>query len=298
MKESVARLRGVTRRYGKHMALDALDLVIPDGGVYALLGPNGAGKTTTISLLLGLLTPDTGEATVFGRPPGDIASRCAIGAMLQVSGVPATLTVREHIEQFSGYYPKPLPFAQVTARAGLEGLEERRFGRLSAGQKQRTLFALAICGDPALLFLDEPTVGLDVEVRRRMWSVIRNLADDGRTVVLTTHYLEEADALADCVGVLSRGRLAAEGTPAEIKARVGGRIIRCSTALDEAVLRALPGVRGLRRHRTQVELAVDEAEPVLREMLARDAALTGIEVTGIGLDEAFLSLTAGTREAA
>ena len=155
--------------------------------------------------------------------------------------------------------------------------------------EHRMAIALALCGDPELLFLDEPTAGLDVEVRRRLWSVIRELAAEGRTIVLTTHYLEEADALADRVGVLHRGRLVAEGTPAEIKARVGGRVIRCATALSDDELRALPGVRGVRRHGSRVELAVDEAEPVLRAMLARDAALSAL--AGIGLDDAFLSLT-------
>ena len=295
---SIAELRGVTRRYGNQVAVDALDLSIPRGGVYALLGPNGAGKTTTISVLLGLLRPHAGTATVLGRRPGEMAARRAIGAMLQVSGVPATLTVREHIEQFSGYYPSPLPFAAVIERAGLEGLEDRRYGKLSGGQKQRVLFALALCGDPEVLFLDEPTVGLDVEVRRRLWAVIRALAAEGRTIILTTHYLEEADALADRVGVLHRGRLVAEGTPAEIKARVGGRVIRCTTSLTDAALRALPGVRGVRRDTARVELAVDEAEPVLRAMLAGDPTLGGLEVAGIGLDDAFLSLTADRPEAA
>ena len=295
---SIAELRGVTRRYGNQVAVDALDLSIPRGGVYALLCPNGAGKTTTISVLLGLLRPHAGTATVLGRRPGEMAARRAIGAMLQVSGVPATLTVREHIEQVSGYYPSPLPFAAVIERTGLEGLENRRYGKLSGGQKQRVLFALALCGDPEVLFLDEPTVGLDVEVRRRLWAVIRALAAEGRTIILTTHYLEEADALADRVGVLHRGRLVAEGTPAEIKARVGGRVIRCTTSLTDAALRALPGVRGVRRDTARVELAVDEAEPVLRAMLAGDPALGGLEVAGIGLDDAFLSLTADRPEAA
>jgi ABC-2 type transport system ATP-binding protein len=287
----VAELRGVTRRFGKQLAVDDLRLAIPQGGVYALLGPNGAGKTTTINILLGLLRPDAGEATVLGRRPGEMQARRAIGAMLQVSGVPATLTVREHIEQFSGYYPSPLAFRDVIERAGLEGLEKRRYGKLSGGQKQRLLFALAICGNPDLLFLDEPTVGLDVEMRRRLWTVIRSLASEGRTIVLTTHYLEEADALADRVGVLCRGRLVAEGTPAEIKARVGGRIVRCRTALPERTLATLPGVRSVRCHRAVVELAVDAAEPLLRELLARDASLSDLEVTGVGLDDAFLSLT-------
>ncbi|MGH8193324.1 MAG: ATP-binding cassette domain-containing protein [Woeseiaceae bacterium] len=288
---TVAELDGVTRRFGQQIAVDHLDLTIPRGGVYALLGPNGAGKTTTINLLLGLLRPDAGTAKVFGLRPGEMDARRAIGTMLQVSGVPATLTVREHVEQFSGYYPAPLQYADVIARAGLAGLDNRRFGKLSGGQKQRVLFALAICGDPELLFLDEPTVGLDVEMRRRMWSVIRELGAEGRTIVLTTHYLEEADTLAGRIGVLSRGRLVAEGTPAEIKARVGGRIVRCATVLDETTLRTLAGVRAVRQLTSRVELAVDAAEPLLCELLARDPSLSDLEVIGIGLDDAFLSLT-------
>jgi ABC-2 type transport system ATP-binding protein len=296
--EAIAKLDGVTRRFGAQVAVDRLDLAIPRGGVYALLGPNGAGKTTTVALLLGLLRPHAGTIAVLGQRPGELAVRRAIGAMLQIGGVPATLKVREHIEQFSGYYQRPLRLDRVVEIAGLEGLEERRFGTLSGGQKQRLLFALAVCGDPQLLFLDEPTVGLDVEMRRRMWRVVRSLADEGRTVVLTTHYLEEADALADRIGVLNAGRLVAEGTPAAIKARVGGRLVRCATALDDAALRELPGVREIRRHGNRVEIAATAAEPLLRELLARDAAVSGLEVAGIGLDDAFLSLTSTSREAA
>ncbi len=289
--DPIAKLTTVTRRFGAQTAVDDLTLSIPRGGVYALLGPNGAGKTTTISMLLGLLRQDSGEVTVLGRKPGEMDARRAIGAMLQVSGVPTTLTVREHIEQFSGYYERPLPFDRVVELAGLEGLEDRRFGKLSGGQKQRVLFALAICGDPELLFLDEPTVGLDVEVRRRMWRVIRSLAGEGRTVVLTTHYLEEADSLADRIGVLHNGRLVADGTPNEVKSLVSGRIVRCRTKLDDVALRALPGVREVRHDSTRVEIIAVEAEPLLRVLLARDQAVSELEVIGVGLDEAFLTLT-------
>ena len=295
---TVARLEGVSRRYGQQVAVDGLDLSIPQGGVYALLGPNGAGKTTSISMLLGLLQPDSGAITVLGRRPGEMDARRAIGTMLQVSGVPATLTVREHIALFSGYYPKPLPFAQVIALAGLGGLEQRRFGRLSGGQKQRVLFALALCGDPQLLFLDEPTVGLDVEARRGLWQVIRDFAAAGRTVVLTTHYLEEADALADRIGVLHRGRLVAEGTPEEIKRRVGGRVVRCETAVSLETIARLPGVRNVRLCGSRVELTTTHAEALLRELLALDPQLSRLEVADIGLDDAFLALTDDTREAA
>jgi ABC-2 type transport system ATP-binding protein len=291
--ETVAELIGVTRRFGPQTAVDRLDLAIPRGGVFALLGPNGAGKTTTINLLLGLLRPQEGTVTVLGRRPGDMSVRRAVGAMLQVSGVPPTLTVAELLELFRGYYPRPATAEQAVQAAGLEGLEARRYGRLSNGQKQRVLFALALCGDPELLFLDEPTVGLDVEMRRRLWAVIGGLAREGRTVVLTTHYLEEADALADRVAVLHRGRLVAQGSPAAVKALVGGRRIRCVTALDEDRLRRLPGVRSVARSGARVELTAAAAEPLLRELLATDAGVAEIEVTGIGLDDAFLSLTNG-----
>jgi len=296
--DPVSRLESVTRRFGRQLAVDDLDLAIPRGGVYALLGPNGAGKTTTISMLLGLLRPDSGRITVLGRRPGEMDARRAIGAMLQIGGVPATLRVREHIELFSGYYAKPLPIARVAALAGLQGLEERRYDRLSGGEKQRVLFALALCGDPELLFLDEPTVGLDVESRRRLWQVIRELSAAGRTVVLTTHYLEEADALADRIGVLHRGRLVAEGSPQEIKARVGGRVVRCITALPREAVAALPGVTGVRESGTRVEIATTAAEELLRRLLALDPRLSGLEVADIGLDEAFLALTDDHKEAA
>jgi ABC-2 type transport system ATP-binding protein len=296
--DTVAGLENVTRRFGRQLAVDRLDLAIPRGGVYALLGPNGAGKTTTISMLLGLLQPDSGRITVLGGRPGEMDARRAIGAMLQVGGVPATLRVREHIELFSGYYARPLPIARVVAMAGLQGLEQRRFDRLSGGEKQRVLFALALCGDPELLFLDEPTVGLDVESRRRMWQVIRDLAGAGRTVVLTTHYLEEADALADRIGVLHRGRLVAEGTPQEIKARVGGRVVRCVTALSPDAIAGLPNVNGVRQSGTRVEIATSGAEDLLRRLLELDPRLSGLEVAGIGLDEAFLALTGDQKEAA
>ena len=158
--------------------------------------------------------------------------------MLQVGKVPETLRVREHIDLFSSYYPNPMPLQEVLAAAGLEKLRDRKFGDLSGGQRQRTLFALAICGNPDLLFLDEPTVGLDVEARRALWEEIRRLVERGKTVLLTTHYLEEADALADRIAVINQGEIIAEGTPAEIKAQTSGKRIRCITALSLACFAA------------------------------------------------------------
>ncbi|MDP9120830.1 MAG: ABC transporter ATP-binding protein, partial [Acidobacteriota bacterium] len=225
--EVVAELRGVSKSYGDVVALVDLDFSIRAGEVVALLGPNGAGKTTAVQLLLGLLRPSAGTVRLFGCEPRRAAARTRVGAMLQVSKVPETLKVREHLHLISSYYPCPLPRGQVLAAAGLEGLEERSFGQLSGGQKQRLLFALALCGGPDLLFLDEPTAGLDVESRRALWQQIGERSRGGCAVLLTTHHLEEADVLADRIVVLGRGRVIAAGTPAEIKSRVLGRRIRC-----------------------------------------------------------------------
>ncbi len=294
--ETAAELRGAVKKYGAVTALAGVDLAIRAGEVVAVLGPNGAGKTTAVQILLGLARASAGTARLFGLDPRAAAARMRVGAMLQVSKVPETLKVREHIHLISSYYPRPLPMPEVIAAAGLGGLEERLFGKLSGGQRQRVLFALALCGDPDLLFLDEPTVGMDVEARRSFWEQIRQRAGAGRSVLLTTHYLEEADALADRIVLLDRGRIVAEGTPAEIKARVLGKRIRCRTRLSLAELAALPGVRDARRptmsgESDEAEILAAEAEPVVRELLARDSSLSGLDVRGAGLEEAFLALT-------
>jgi len=287
----VARLNGVTKNYGGVRALQSVDFTVRAGELVALLGPNGAGKTTAIKLLLGLAKPSAGQVTVFGGNPVDPEVRLRIGAMLQVAKIPETLRVSEHIDLFSSYYPNPLPLAQTLATSGLADLKHRAFGELSGGQKQRVLFALALCGDPDVLFLDEPTVGLDVEGRLVLWDEIRKLIARGKTILLTTHYLNEADALAHRVVVINKGRIIVEGTPAEIKARTAGRRIRCVSKLDLATVSRLPGVIEARQDREAIEIHVAEAEPVLRQLLALDAQLSGLEVTSAGLEEAFLALT-------
>jgi ABC-2 type transport system ATP-binding protein len=287
----VASLEGLNKNYGSVRALRAVDFRVRAGEVVALLGPNGAGKTTAVKLLLGLIQPNSGRARVFGGDPTNPENRMRAGAMLQVGRVPETLRVREHIDLFSSYYPKPMPTAEVLAAAGLEKLSDRKFGELSGGQRQRVLFALAICGDPDLLFLDEPTVGLDVEARRMLWDEIRRLVARGKTVLLTSHYLQEADALADRIAVLNQGEIIAEGTPSEIKAKTAGKRIRCITSLSVNTLRQIPGVTEVKEDREAVELHAAQAEPVVRELLARDARLSGLEVTSAGLEEAFLALT-------
>src|SRR5580700_5095823 len=287
----VASLEGVGKNYGEIRALRNVNFSVRAGQVVALLGPNGAGKTTAVKLLLGLLEPNSGKARVFGGDPTHPQNRMRTGAMLQVGRVPETLRVHEHIDLFSTYYPKPLPLEEVLAVAGLEKLRDRKFGDLSGGQRQRTLFALAICGDPDLLFLDEPTAGLDVEARRALWEQIRRLIDRGKTVLLTTHYLEEADALADRIAVINQGEIIAEGTPAEIKSQTSGKRIRCITALNLAALLQIPGVTDVKRDREAVEIHTGEGESVVRLLLARDPSLSGLEISSAGLEEAFLSLT-------
>ena len=287
----VASLESVNKNYGDVRALRAVNFQVRAGEVVALLGPNGAGKTTAVKLLLGLMPPNAGRVRVFGADPTNPENRIRTGAMLQVGRVPETLRVREHIDLFSAYYQKPMAAKEVLAAAGLEKLSNRIYGELSGGQKQRVLFALAICGDPDLLFLDEPTVGLDVEARRLLWDEIRHLISRGKTVLLTTHYLQEADALADRIAVINKGEIIAEGTPAEIKAMTSGKKIRCITSLSMSALRQIPGVKEVKEDREAVEIHAAEAERVVRELLTRDATLSGLEISTAGLEEAFLALT-------
>ena len=310
----VASLDGVTKRYKNGvLALDNLSLSLRAGEVLGLLGPNGAGKSTAVRLLMGLSTPTAGQVSIFGRDPRLAANRLRTGVMLQVGRAPDNLKVREHIEIFRGYYPQPMSRADLIQAAGLQGLENRLFGELSGGQKQRALFALALAGDPDLIFLDEPTVGLDIEARRGMWAQIRALAERGKTILLTTHYLEEADALSNRIAVIAKGRLVCEGTPAEVKAKGASRvlsseadatcdvqrlalttnvrIIRCVTMLAAESLLQMPGVSQAETVAGQTVITSSAPEATLREMLALDAQLHSLDVQSPALEDAFLALT-------
>jgi ABC-2 type transport system ATP-binding protein len=286
----VAALENVTKRYGNIVALSGVSLDLREG-VTALLGPNGAGKTTAVRLLLGLAKPSVGRVTVRGGDPRRAVTREQIGSMMQVGKVPETLRVREHVDLFRSYYPRPLAVDHVLSIAGLSALANRRFGELSGGERQRVLFALAICGNPDLLLLDEPTVGFDVETRRAFWERISEFALAGKSVLLTTHYLEEADALADRIVVIDRGTIVADATPSVIKSQSATKSIRCTTTLSQAELTAIAGVRSVRLSGGRFELLTASAEPVVRELLQRDLALADLEVTGAGLEQAFLELT-------
>ena len=286
----VACLADVTHRYGGHTALDGLDLEVRAGEVLALRGANGAGKTTALGLLTGLLRPQRGRVELCGGDPRAPASRRGLGAMLQDARLPETLRVGELVRQFSLAYPNPRPEPETMALAGLEGLEQRPYGALSGGQQRRVQFALAICGRPRIVLVDEPTTGLDVEARRAFWAVLRGLRLEGAALVLTTHYLKEADALADRVVVMRAGRAVAEGTPMALKARSGGTLLRCRSALDLDSARALPGVREAFRERDLIVLRCGDADAALRELLRRDPEATGLQVVPVSLEDSLLEL--------
>ena len=291
----VAVLAQARKMYGKIVAVDGVDLHVRRGEVLALLGPNGAGKTTAIALLLGLLQPDSGVARLFGVQPQSLDARRRSGAMLQTAGVPETLAVGELIELFRSYYPRPRTVADIVELAGVADLLGRRYGRLSGGQQRRAQFALALAGNAQILFLDEPTTGLDIEARETMWKTIRKLAREGCAIVLTTHYLEEAEALADRVSVLARGRVVASGSVQQIRARVAQRRIRCLSRLTQDTIAAWPQVRSVARDGGRVEIITDAAEAVVRQLLFEDSDLSELEVQRAGLAEAFVEIT---REAA
>ncbi len=288
---AVLELHGVSKRYGAVEALCGVDLEVRRGEVVAILGPNGAGKTTAISILLGLRQPTAGSVRVLGGAPDDPATRARVGAMLQESGVPGTLTVAELVDLFRGYYPAPRPRADLLAAAGLAEVADRRVRTLSGGQRQRLYVALGLAGDPEIVFLDEPTTGMDVESRRRFWDVIGALAAEGTTVLFATHLLEEADALATRIVVVDRGRIVRDGTPAEIKARAGGATIRLRADVEPEVLAAWPGVLRVGRSGARLEIVAREPQEVLRRLFADGIHVEEISIEEHALETAFLDLT-------
>ena len=292
---AVAELRGITKKFGTTTALAGVDIALHPGELLALLGPNGAGKTTAISLWLGLTEPDSGQVSLLGGSPLDIQRRRGLGVMLQEVEMYKELKVRELVELASSYYCDPLPLEETLQRAGIAALADKAYGKLSGGQKRQAQFAVAICGRPRVLFLDEPTVGLDVQARELMWLNVRILLAEGCSIVLTTHYLEEAEALASRVAVLARGRIIANGSVDEMRALVARRQISCETGLEAEVVKTWPGVLAAQRKGSRLNLVATDAEAVVRRLLAEDSTLRRLEVREAGLTEAFNELT---REAA
>jgi ABC-type multidrug transport system ATPase subunit len=292
---AVARLTGVTKRYGKNTALSGIDIEVKAGELLALLGPNGAGKTTAIGLWLGLIEADAGDVMIFGGSPQDVTRRRRLGVMMQDVELVKELRVRELIALAASYYPEPMTVEEALATTGITSIANRPYGKLSGGQKRQVQFAVAICGRPRLLFLDEPTVGLDIQAREALWTNIRALIADGCSVVLTTHYLEEAEALATRVAVIAKGRVIASGSVDDMRSLVARRQISCESALTAETVRAWPGVADASRDRNRLLITATDAEGVVRRLLAMDPDLRRLDVREAGLADAFNELT---REAA
>jgi ABC-2 type transport system ATP-binding protein len=288
----------VTKRFGAVTAVDGLDLTVQPGEIVAFLGPNGAGKTSTVDMVLGLSRPDAGSIEVYGQAPRTAVAHGLVAAVMQTGGLLKELTVRETVELTAALFAHTRPVAEVLDRAGIADIADRRVGKCSGGQQQRLRFAMALLPEPELLILDEPTTGMDVEGRRDFWSAIRDDAEHGRTVLFATHYLEEADAYADRIVLVSRGQVVADGTAAEIKARSTGRRISATwndiEPSDAAALRALPGVEDVELRGDTVLIAAADSDAVARHLLTVTPA-RDLQITSRGLEDAFIALTGDNR---
>ncbi|MDI9831405.1 ABC transporter ATP-binding protein [Streptomyces sp. KAU_LT] len=291
---AVAGFDRVTKTYGDVRAVDGLTLALHPGETVALLGPNGAGKSTTLDLLLGLKRPDSGTVSVLGTDPRAAIVAGRVGAMLQSGGLMEEVTVAELVRLACSLHPRPYPVSEVLARAGVTQIADRKVDKLSGGQAQRVRFALATAGDSDLIVLDEPTTGMDVTARQAFWATMREQADRGRTVLFATHYLEEADAIADRVLVLHRGRLLADGTAAEIKARAGARRISFDLEgpVDQAALRALPSLTRCDISGQTVRMQSADADATVHALYGLGLYPRNLEVAGLGLEQAFVAITA------
>ena len=269
---------GLRKSYGPREVLHGLDFAVAEGEVFALLGPNGAGKTTTVEILEGYRDRDGGSVQVLGHDPqaSDRALRARVGIVLQSSAFYPLLTVREIVSLFAGYFPKALDADEVIRRVGLEEAADTRIRPLSGGQKRRLDLALALVGDPELVFLDEPTTGFDPEARRRAWDTIRELRELGKTILLTTHYLDEAQHLADRLAIVRDGRIAATGTPSELLSANGSVEIRFQRAGETVVV--------------QTDAPTRVLHDLTAEALAEGRELEGLEVRRQTLEEVYLEL--------
>ena len=287
----VAELSGASKSYGTTLALDNVSLQVKRGELLAVLGPNGAGKSTAIAIWLGLIEPDKGSVSLMGGRPSDIDCRRRVGVMMQEVEIHKQLRVRELIVLTASYYRDPMSVEETLELTGITDLADRVYGKLSGGQKRKVQFALAVCGRPELLFLDEPTAGLDVQARQAMWATIQDLLVSGRSIVLTTHYLEEAEALADRVVVLAKSRVIATGSVAEMRGLVSRRRIDCDTRFPAEEIRTWPGVVEVIRDEQRLHITAIDAEEVVRRLLNADSGLRNLEVRQAGLNEAFEQLT-------
>jgi ABC-2 type transport system ATP-binding protein len=290
-EDAAVSLRGMTKRFGSLRAVDNLSLEIQRGETVALLGPNGAGKSTTVSMLLGLMAPDSGTASVLGMSPTEAIRRGRIGAMLQEGSLMPGVRVGELLDYALSLSATPLTRKRLVAMAGLDGLERRRLDRLSGGQTQRVRFALAIASEPDVLALDEPTAALDVEGRRDFWANMREYIAAGRTVLFATHYMEEAEAFASRVVIIARGRIVADGSVAELKRNFGVHTVRFTCEEGNAgIVDRLPGVREVERRGATVMLNTTDSDATTRALLASGVTWRDLEVRSASLDDIFVTL--------
>ncbi len=284
-------LDGVTRTFGSVVAVDRINLAVKPGEIVAFLGPNGAGKTTTIDMILGLSNPTSGDVSVLGLKPRTAIARGLVSAVMQSGGLLKDLTVRETVQYTASLFANTQDVDAVLANAGITDIADRKVGKCSGGEQQRLRFAMALLPDPALLLLDEPTTGMDVEGRRTFWSAIRADAKRGRTVLFATHYLEEADQYADRIVLISKGRIVADGSGSEIKALASGRTVRATLPeADASALGALAGVEAVEVRGNTVLIHGKDTDQIARHLLTQTDA-RDLEITARGLEEAFLSLT-------
>lgn len=296
---SVARLEDVAKSYSGRSVLKGFDFALEPGAVVALLGPNGAGKSTVAGLITGRLDADAGTVTLFDRDPRDVEARARMGVMLQAAGLPESLTVSEAITLQAGYFKRRLETKDILEQASLTALAKRRCDKLSGGEQRRVQFALAIAGNPDFLVLDEPTTGFDAEARRAMWRTVRAKADGGAAVLLATHHMDEAEALADRIVVMTEGRIVADGPPAEIKATVAGSTIRFRTSLGTAQLKMLPAVAKVDQVGADTALLSTDARSTLEALFSTDPSLRQFEVAAASLEDALADIIANTvKEAA
>ncbi|MFC6080567.1 ABC transporter ATP-binding protein [Sphaerisporangium aureirubrum] len=287
--EIMASATRVTRRYGEVTALDDTSLEIRAGELIGLLGPNGAGKSTLVNLLAGLRRPTSGTVTLFGGDPRDPARRRWLGMTPQETGLPSTLRVRECVDFVAAHFPERAVRDELLERFSLGDLRDRQIGGLSGGQKRRLAVALAFAGRPRLVLLDEPTTGLDVEARRALWDAVRDFHGDGGTVLLTSHYLEEIEALAQRVIVIGRGRVLADDTLGAVRGMAGVRKV----VLTAADLPELPGLLREERDGERVHLLTSDADELVRVLVRSGVAFSGLEIQPTSLEDAFLALTTG-----
>jgi len=285
------RLAEVTKDFGPVHAVRGIDLTLQPGEIVAFLGPNGAGKTTTIDMVLGLSQPTSGTVEVLGLHPRQAIARGLVSAVMQTGGLLKDLSVRETVAYTASLFADAAPVAEVLRTAGIEDIADRKVGKCSGGEQQRLRFAMALLSDPALLLLDEPTTGMDVEGRRTFWSAIRADAEQGRTILFATHYLEEADQYADRIVLISHGRIVADGTGSQIKALAAGRTVRATLPdADARRLAELPGVESVDVRGDTVHVHARDTDGVARYLLTETSA-HDLEITARGLEDAFLSLT-------